>query len=268
MVRSGIVIREQRLWAAWIRHLVAIGLFAVVLVGWEIGVRARWIDPFFWSSPGQIIVTGYIFVTSGSALFDTWFTVQSTLLGFVIGTLAGGCIGLSLWWSRNLAAIVEAYLVLFNAIPKIALAPLLILVFGIGLASKVALASSLTVVVTALAAYSGVREVDPDLVRMMFSLGARRRDIFLKVVVPSSLPWIASSLRINIGLALSGSIVGEFISSRYGLGKMILYAGTTYEMALIWVGIVILSIVALAMLRVVELLERVVLRGMHATRRS
>jgi NitT/TauT family transport system permease protein len=92
---------------------------------------------------------------------------------------------------------------------------------------------ALTFVITALAAYAGVKSVDEDLVKLTYSLGGRRRDVFVKIILPSSLPWIISSLRINIGLALAGLIVGEFLSSQYGLGKVIMYAGSTYDMALI-----------------------------------
>lgn len=264
-VRNGVRIPEDRAWPAVGIYAVQLGLIALVLGLWEVGVRLGFIDAFFWSSPNQILATGKTYLSTGAAYFDTWFTVQSTLIGFVLGTVGGAMIGLALWWSRNLALVVEPYLVLFNAVPKIALAPLLILVFGIGLASKVALAVALTIVVSAMAAYAGVKAVDPDLIRMMYSLGASRWQVFTRVVIPSTLPWIASSLRINIGLALSGSIVGEFISSRYGLGKTILYAGTTYEMALVWVGIGILSLVAMIMFKIVEFLEKILLKSMHAS---
>ena len=103
-----------------------------------------------------------------------------------------------------------------------------------------------------------------DLVRMMYALGARKYQVFLKIVVPSALPWVISSMRINIGLALAGTIVGEFVSSKYGLGKLIMYAGSTYDMALIWVGIIILSTVAVFMYMAVSWLERILLRGVHA----
>jgi NitT/TauT family transport system permease protein len=262
---DGFVIPKERPWPTWLIYTIQVGILAIVVALWELGVRIGWVSAFFWSSPAQIWSTGITFVAEGTALQDTWFTVRSTIIGFVVGTTSGAIIGLALWWSRNAAAIVEPYLVVFNAVPKLAFGPLLILIFGIGVASKIALAVALTIVVAALAAHAGVKSIDQDLVRMMYSLGARRWDIFIKIVIPTALPWIVSSLRVNIGFALTGALVGEFISSQYGLGKMILYAGSTYEMALVWVGIIILSLVAVLMFWAVRSLERVLLTGMHAT---
>ena len=118
-------------------------------------------------------------------------------------------------------------MICFESIPKLALAPLVILVFGIGLASKVAIATALTLVVTTLTVSSGVKAVDPDSERLFYSLGASRWQVFRKLVVPSCLPWIISLLRVNIGLALTGAVVGEFIASQHGLGREIFYAGST-----------------------------------------
>lgn len=261
--RSGFVIPQERSWSPLRHALTHLLIVAGVLALWESGVQAGLVNEFFWSSPSQILAKGLVFVTQGKAFYDIWFTVKSTLLGFVAGTVGGAAIGLSLWWSRNLSAIVEPYLIIFNAVPKVAFAPLLILIFGIGIASKIALAVALTIIVTALATHAGIKTIDRDLVRMMYSLGARRWGIFLKVVIPSAMPWIASSLRINIGLALTGAVMGEFISSQFGLGKMILFASTTYDMALVWVGIIILSIVAVTMYWLVTKLEMILLKGMH-----
>jgi NitT/TauT family transport system permease protein len=153
--------------------------------------------------------------------------------------------------------------VAFNALPKLALAPVIVILLGIGFFSKVVLAFTMTVIVTALAAYSGVKEVDKDLEKLLFSLGAKRRQVFSKVVIPSSLPWIISSLRINIALALAGAIVGEFIASREGVGRMILYAGQVMDNNLVWVGVVVLSILSLLMYGGVAVLERLLLKGLQ-----
>ena len=131
-----------------------------------------------------------------------------------------------MWWSRNYASIVQPYIICLESIPKLALAPLIILVFGMGLASKVAIATALTLVVSALTTYSGVQSVDKDQERLFYSLGATRWQVFTKLVAPTCVPWIISILRVNIGLALTGSIVGEFVASQHGLGRTILYAGT------------------------------------------
>jgi NitT/TauT family transport system permease protein len=262
--KRGVVVRVEKRWPRPVILACQFGLLAGILYLWEIGARIGWVDPFFWSQPSAIWKTGVAFVSRWSALYDTWFTVSSALIGFVVGTTGGAAIGLSFWWSKNLAEIFEPYVIVFNAVPKLAFAPLIILIFGIGISSKIALAIGMTMVISILAAYSGVRAMDEDLVRMMYALGGRKYQIFFKAVIPSVLPWVISSMRINIGLALAGTIVGEFVSSKYGLGKLIMYAGSTYDMSLIWVGIIVLSAIAVLMYGVVSWLERVLLRGVHA----
>jgi NitT/TauT family transport system permease protein len=262
-LRRGVVIPEIRHWSISTLALVHLGMIATLLVGWQGGVAAGVIDPFFWSSPVLIFHSFVLFFSTGAAFYDTWFTFSATVVGFVAGSALGAAIGLSLWWSVNAATIVEPYIVGINAVPKLAFAPLIILVFGIGIGSKIVLAIALTFVVTALAAYAGVRAVDADLVRLAYSLGGRRWNVFVSVIMPSAVPWIVSSLRINVGLALAGTIVGEFVSSRYGLGKMIMYAGSTYDMGLIWTGIIVLSALSMALYYAVLWLERRLLRGMH-----
>jgi NitT/TauT family transport system permease protein len=200
--------------------------------------------------------------TQGTLYVDIGYTSASTIVGFIIGVVAGALLGLSTWWSRVYGRVSEPYLVTFNAIPKLALAPILIILFGIGFESKVALAVALTIVPAALAAYGGVKSVDKDLETLLFSLGATRFQVFAKVVVPWAMPWIVSSLRVNIGLALAGAIVGEFIASRYGVGRMILYAGQVMDINLVWVGVVVLSILALVMYAAVMTAERYLLKGM------
>jgi NitT/TauT family transport system permease protein len=253
----------QKDWPTW----ALIGTQAGILVGaiafWEFGARAGFIDAFFWSQPSAIFDTLIVFFTAGDAWTDIAFTFRSTIMGFFIGTIAGSLIGLSFWWSRNYAAIVQPYIICFESIPKLALAPLIVLVFGIGLPSKVAMACALTVVVSTLTSYAGVKALDPDGEKLFYSLGATRMQVFRKLVVPSCLPWIISVLRVNIGLALTGAIVGEFIASQHGLGRAILYAGQTYDIALVWVAVLVLSTLAMVMYATVSWLERVLQKGVR-----
>src|SRR5215467_9409619 len=251
----------HRDWPGWAILAVQIGILAGAIALWEIGARTGAIDAFFWSQPSAILRTLNIFFTEGDAFTDIAFTFQSTIFGFLIGTTAGSLIGLSFWWSKNYAAIVQPYIICFESLPKLALAPLVILVFGLGLASKVAIATALTLVVSTLTTYAGVKALDPDGEKLFYSLGASRFQVFRKLVVPFCLPWIISVLRINIGLALTGAIVGEFISSEYGLGRTIFYAGSTYEIALVWVAVFVLSALAVIMYATVSWIERVLHRG-------
>lgn len=228
----------------------------ILIAGWELFSRIGLLDPYYWSSPSAIVKTTVEQIMGGTLLRDILYTSGSTIIGFVAGTMLGSALGLSFWWSKTYAQVSEPYIILFNALPKLALGPVLIIMFGIGFASKVALAFFMTVVASALSAFSGVKSVDPAMETLMYSLGAKRRQVFAKVVVPWSMPWIISCLRINIALALAGSIVGEFIASDKGVGRMIIYAGTILDINLVWVGVFVLSILSMLMYWGVVLLEK------------
>jgi len=253
----------QKDWPTWALIAAQIGILAGVIALWETGARAGWIDAFFWSQPSAIFNTLVIFFTTGDAWTDIGFTFRSTIFGFLIGTTAGSLLGLSFWWSRNYAAIAQPYVICLESIPKLALAPLIVLVFGIGLPSKVAVATALTLVVSTLTTYAGVKALDADGEKLFYSLGATRMQVFRKFVVPSCIPWVISVLRVNIGLALTGAIVGEFIASQHGLGRAILYAGQTYDIALVWVAVLVLSTLAVVMYAAVSWLESMLRKGVH-----
>jgi NitT/TauT family transport system permease protein len=253
----------QRDWPTWALVATQVGILVGTVGLWEAAATFGWIDAFFWSQPSAIAKTMGIFFTTGDAWTDISFTFRSTIFGFVIGTTAGSLLGLSFWWSRNYAAIVQPYIICLESIPKLALAPLIILVFGIGLVSKVAVATALTLVVSTLTAYAAVKALDPDGEKLFYSLGASRFQVFRKLVVPFSLPWIISVLRVNIGLALTGAIVGEFIASQHGLGRAILYAGQTYDIALVWVAVLVLSTLAIIMYAAVSWLESLLRKGVR-----
>jgi NitT/TauT family transport system permease protein len=253
----------QKDWPTWAIIATQVGILIGIIGAWEISARTGLLDAFFWSQPTAIYKTLLIFFTQGDAWTDISFTFRSTIFGFLIGTVAGSMFGLSFWWSRNYAAVVQPYIICFESIPKLALAPLIILVFGLGLISKVAIATALTFVISTLTTYAGVKALDPDGEKLFYSLGASRFQVFRKLVVPSCLPWIISVLRVNIGLALTGAIVGEFIASQHGLGRAILYAGQTYDIALVWVAVLVLSTLAVIMYAAVTWLESILRKGVR-----
>ncbi|HVU40406.1 MAG TPA: ABC transporter permease [Xanthobacteraceae bacterium] len=252
---------SQRDWPFWLIIAIQIGILAGGIALWQAAAVYGWIDGFFWSKPSDVYATLIKFFAAGDAWTDIGFTFQSTIYGFLLGTASGSLLGLSFWWSRNYAAVVQPYMICFHSLPKLALAPLVILVFGIGLASKVAIATALTIIVSALTTYAGVKALDPDQERLFYSLGASRMQVFRKLVVPFCLPWVISVLRVNIGLALTGAIVGEFIAAQHGLGRAILYAGSTYDIALVWVVALVLSTLAVVMYGAVSWLEYVLRKG-------
>jgi NitT/TauT family transport system permease protein len=223
---------------------------------WEIGVRVGWISAFLVGSPAGIFGLAYKMILSGELLSDTWYTLFEAILGFVIGTIFGSLLGLALWYSVFVARLVEPFIVAINSVPKIALAPIVILWFGTGLVSKVALSVSLTAIVALIAAYQAAKDADVDLQSLLISMGANKHQVFYKAVVPSTLPSIIATFRINVGFGLVGAVVGEFISSQRGLGHMIYNASALYDLNSVWVGLFTLMIVGFVLYYVIDMVER------------
>jgi NitT/TauT family transport system permease protein len=224
---------------------------------WEIGVRAGYVSAFLVGSPFGIFTIGYKMIVSGELLSDTWYTLFEAILGFVIGTIFGSLLGLALWYSVFVARLVEPFIVAINSVPKIALAPIVVLWFGTGLVSKVALSVSLTAIVALIAAYQAAKDADVDLQSLLISMGADKHQVFFKAVVPSTLPSIIATFRINVGFGLVGAVVGEFISSQRGLGHLIYTASSLYDLNTVWVGLFTLMIMGFILYYVIDSIERV-----------
>ncbi|WP_407176163.1 ABC transporter permease [Bradyrhizobium sp. STM 3562] len=235
-----------------LQALAVIAFFAL----WEAGVRMGWISAFLVGSPLGIFTVAWKMIASGELLADTWFTLFEAILGFVIGTIVGSLVGLALWYSVFVARLVEPFIVAINSVPKIALAPIVVLWFGTGLISKVALSVSLTAIVALIAAYQAAKDADVDLQSLLISMGASKHQVFFKAVAPSTLPAIIATFRINIGFGLVGAVVGEFISSQRGLGHLIYTASSLYDLDTVWAGLFTLMIMGFALYYVIDLVER------------
>jgi NitT/TauT family transport system permease protein len=243
---------DTSLGRAMLQAAAVIGFFAL----WEIGVRMGWISAFLVGSPFGIFADGTKMLMSGDLVSDTWYTLFEAILGFVIGTIFGSLLGLALWYSAFVARLVEPFIVAINSVPKIALAPIVVLWFGTGLVSKVMLSVSLTAIVALIAAYQAAKDADVDLQSLLISMGADKHQVFFKAVVPSTLPSIIATFRINIGFGLVGAVVGEFISSQRGLGHLIYTASSLYDLNTVWVGLFTLMIMGFVLYYVIDLIER------------
>lgn len=231
-------------------------LLTCIFLAWELAVRAQWLPVYSYGQPSGVWREFVARLASGRLLLDTWVTAEEAIIGFLIGSVFGSAAGLLLWLSPTAAAILRPLMVALNGLPKIALAPLIIVWFGVGIESKIAVAAAITFIVALLTSYTGSQEVDQDYVRMLRALGAKRLQIFRMVIVPGSLPWIASAFRLNIGFAMIGAVVGEYISAEKGLGYLVYYAGTLYNLNGVWVGIFALMALALVLDAIVGWIER------------
>jgi NitT/TauT family transport system permease protein len=229
---------------------------ALVIIMWQVGVNQGWTNPFLMGSPVGIGGEAWRLIQSGQLLNDTITTVYATVVGFLAGSILGSLCGLMLWFSRTMARLIDPFMVALNGLPKIALAPMIIIWFGSGMFSKIMLAFVATFVVALLSAYQGTHQIDRNLINLMRSLGGSRREIFTKVVAPATLPWIISAFRLNIGFALVAVIGGEFISADRGLGRMIFVAGNLFNLNVVWVGVIMLMIVAIVLYVIVSQVEK------------
>lgn len=238
-------------------------IVAVVLAAWEWATRTGRASAFLYGSPGTIGANLVAIARDGSLWRDALVTGEETLAGFALGNLIGTMLGLLLWFSRFVSRVVQPFVLGLGSIPIVALAPIAIIWFGTGFASKVAMATLSVVVVSLAIAYKGAIGVDPDQVNLLRSLGARRAQVFLHLILPASLTDIFSGLKLTVGFALVGAIVGEFMSSSSGLGHAIFKAGSLYAIARVFAELVVTIALALAFSAAVIRIERALLPWRH-----
>ncbi|MGW7492079.1 ABC transporter permease [Streptomyces sp. NPDC054786] len=236
-------------------------LLLVVLIGlWEWLARAAVIDPFNFSMPSRIwnqMSQWALHGTPQGSLWEQiWYTLYEALLGWVIGVIGGVVLGIALGRIRFLAEVLGPYIKVLNALPRIVLAPIFLIWFGLGPASKVASAVVLVFFPVFFNAFQGAREVDRNLVANSRILGASNRQVTLQVVIPSATSWIFTSLHVSFGFALIGAIVGEYIGATKGLGLLVAASQGTFNAAGVYAAMVILAVVALLAEGLLAFLER------------
>ncbi|GAA2345140.1 ABC transporter permease [Streptomyces caniferus] len=236
-------------------------LLLVALIGlWEGLARAAVIDPFNFSMPSriwnQISQWALNGTPQGSLWEQIWYTLYEALLGWVIGVVGGVVLGIALGRIRFLADVLGPYIKVLNALPRIVLAPIFLIWFGLGPASKVASAVVLVFFPVFFNAFQGAREVDRNLVANSRILGASNRQVTLQVVIPSATSWIFTSLHVSFGFALIGAIVGEYIGATKGLGLLVSASQGTFNAAGVYAAMVILAVVALLAEGLLAFLER------------
>ena len=247
-------------------QLCQIGLVVAVLLLWEVAPREGWINPMLTSYPSAVARTFMAMSSDGTLWTHTWATVVETLVGFVGGMALGTACAVVLWWSPFLHRVLDPFIVVMNAVPKIALVPIFYIWLG-DVASIYAMAIAVSVFVTILMLYSGFQAIDPDRIKLVRLFGASRLAVLTKIVLPGSVPTMISALKVNVGLALVGVIVGEFQSAKAGLGYLISYGGQIFQMNMVMTAIVVLAALSSLLFLLIRGLEATVLRR-HGGMRS
>jgi NitT/TauT family transport system permease protein len=227
----------------------------VLLIAWEYGARGNNRFQFFFGAPSKI--AGYFVsrVADGSLLMDFATTLGEVVVGFVIGNLVGTILGLALWFSRTAFLVARPYIIALGSAPLVAMAPLLIIWFGTGFSAKALIAAFSTMFVSLLQAYSGASEVNREYLRLMESFRATKMQTFRKVVAPAAIVWVMAAFRLNIGFAILGAFIGEFISSNRGLGHLIVVASGLFDISLVFCSVFLLIGMALALTYLVSHIE-------------
>lgn len=237
---------------------LAVGLGFVL--GWQVFAETGVVDPFFFSKPSDIAARVWEWVSSGYIYEHLFVTLQETFYALVIGALLGLVAGFTLARVRLLAAVLDPYVKILNAIPRVVLAPIFLLWFGLGIWSKVAFGVTLVFFVVFFNTYQGVREVNRVLVDNARMLGAGEGALIRHVFLPSALTWIFSSLHVSVGFAIVGAVVGEYLGSSRGVGYVIAQAEGTFDTTGVFAGIVVLSVVVVLVDLLVNRVERHLLR--------
>lgn len=221
-------------------HAARAGLALVLIAGWELGARADVIDPFFVSRPSALGRTIAEWFASGFIYRHIWATVQETVIGLAVGIVSGVLAGMLFAFSPFLSAMLHPLMVVLNAMPRVALAPLFILWLGIGLASKVAMVVSLVFFIIFFSTYAGLRDVDVNLINHVRVMGGSRRDLVRHVLLPSALSWIFASLRTCVGFAVIGAILGEYLGADRGIGWIVQYGESLFNANMVLSGLIVL----------------------------
>lgn len=248
-------IKSQKLYKTKIVFSQIFILFSFLLV-WEILSSKEIINSFLFSSPSAIFKLFKEYLISGELYTHVSISVYETLLGLIIGTILGIFIAILLWWSKTLAKILDPFLVVLNALPKTALAPIFIIWAGTGIKGIVVVSISISLILTVLSSYNCFINVEEEKIKMLKSFGATKWQILTKLIIPSNMVNLINITKINIGMSWVGVIMGEFIVSRAGIGYLVVYGSQIFKLDLVMLGVLVLAIIAYLMYQVINLIEK------------
>ena len=240
--------RVIRSWQ-WIIMILFLGL-------WEAGARVGFINAFVFSSPSRVAETIVSMAKDGSLWYHTGITLAETFFSFFLILVFGIGIAIVLWWNTRLSGIFEPYLVMLNSLPKSALAPVFIVWLGANMKTIIVAAVSVAVFGTVLTLYHSFAGTEEDKLKLITTLGGTKKDILTKVILPGNIPTVISLMKVNLGLALVGVIIGEFLAAKAGLGYLIIYASQVFKLDIVITSIFILCVISVLLYHGIARLEK------------
>ena len=237
-----------------------LALLVSFFAAWELAVHFRLLEAFIFSSPSRMYRMLINMTASGELFHHIWTTSAQVVVGFVLGSVIGVAVSVILWWNKFFRKVLNPYLVVFNALPKTALAPIIIVWLGNNVRAIIVTALLISVVVTILNVLTGFMQVDEEKIKLAKSFGAKKYQVLFKVVFPASVPDLINAMKVNIGLTFVGVIVGEFLVAGAGLGYLIVYGSQIFRMDMVMLSITILCVLAAVFYQLVVLAEKLFAR--------
>lgn len=231
-------------------------VFVAFLLLWELTTHFGIIDSFVFSSPSKVILCFWGMVLDGSIFLHIGVTLYETIVSFLLVTLLSLVFATLLWFSKKMLEITEPFLVVLNSLPKSALAPLLIVWLGATPKTIIVAGMSVAIFGSIMNMSTSFREVDPEKIKLIYTLRGNKYQALTKVVIPSCIPAIVSNMKVNIGLCLVGVVIGEFLAARNGLGYLIIYSSQVFKMDWLLMSIVILCILAMGLYALINFIEK------------
>ncbi len=243
------------------KHRTLVQIFRIlILLGfiilWETAAVMGWIDSFIFSSPSRLCQTLWSMCADGSFFLHLGTTLFEVAISFVLICVIGYFSAVILWFFPKLSEILEPYFVVLNSLPKSALAPLLIVWLGANMRTIIVAGISVAIFGTILSLYTAFQEVDPDMIRLIYTLQGSKLHAMTKVIFPATLPTVISLMKVNIGLCLVGVVIGEFLAARQGLGYLIIYGSQVFQLSRVLLSITVLCLVAMGLYQLIGLLEK------------
>lgn len=232
------------------------GILILIIALWEICAQCNVIDPFITSSPSRVIKTTAELYSNGTLFYHVGVTLMETLIGFTVAVILGYTVAVALYMSDGVRKVFEPYIVVLNSLPKIALGPLIIIWIGTGYQAIIFMTVLVAIIVCIMNTLTGFLSVDSTMLTLMRAMGAKKSAILIKLIIPASLPSLINTLKVAVGLAWIGSIMGEYIVSRAGLGYLIVYGGQVFKLDLVMTATIILCALAGGMYGIIALIEK------------